>query len=185
MKKFISLALALMLVMSLSVTAFAAETNPDTITSADGTKTINVKGTYKVDGTVDSISVNVAWSGMEFTYSTGSQGTWDPVEHTYSGGTGAGWSTNKGTITVTNNSNVAVTAKLSFKVNEDLRYLVAGTFTETSGTANDNVLELATAVGTAKGEGPSATAEFGISGEAIAQNYETLGTITVTIAKKN
>ena len=57
-----------------------------------------------------------------------------------------------------------------------------GTFTETSGTENDKVLELATAVGTTLENAPKATANFGISGAAIDAD-KTLGTITVAIAK--
>ena len=59
---------------------------------------------------------------------------------------------------------------------------VVGTFTEASGTANDNILNLATAEGTAVADAPTASANFGISGAAIDAN-KALGTITVTIAK--
>ena len=59
---------------------------------------------------------------------------------------------------------------------------VVGTFTEASGTANDNILNLATAEGTEVANAPTATANFGISGAAIDAD-KTLGTITVTIAK--
>ncbi len=59
---------------------------------------------------------------------------------------------------------------------------IFGTFTEASGTENDNVLELATAEGTEVANAPTATANFGISGAAIDAN-KALGTITVTIAK--
>ena len=52
-------------------------------------------------------------------------------------------------------------------------------------TENDNVLALATAVGTEVANAPKATAQFGISGAAITETKDTLGTITVTIAKAN
>ena len=116
---------------------------------------------------------------MDFTYTGASQGTWNPVTHTYEGATEGGWSNNTPAITVTNHSNVAVNATLGFTANVTG---VVGTFTEASGTENDNVLELATAEGTEVANAPTATANFGISGAAIDAN-KALGTITVTIAK--
>ena len=178
MKKLISLILALVMVMSLSVTAFAYETN-----NGSEATTINVKGTFKTAGAAgEKISVDVAWEGMEFTYTEGSAGEWLPGEHKYAEDGEGAWSTNKGTVTVTNHSNVAVTATLNF---ESAVNGVVGTFTEASGTENDKVLELATAVNTTVAGAPKATAEFGISGSAITESKKTLGTITVTIAKAN
>ena len=116
---------------------------------------------------------------MDFTYTGASQGTWNPVTHAYEGAIDGGWSDNTPAITVTNHSNVAVNATLSFTANVTG---VVGTFTEVSGTENDNILELATAEGTAVADAPTASANFGISGAAIDAD-KALGTITVTIAK--
>ena len=175
MKKTLSIILALVIALSLSVTAFAAETN-----EGSSPTDITVNGTY-VPGTTgaEQISVDIVWDAMDFTYTGASQGTWNPATHAYDGATAGGWSDNTPGITVKNHSNVAVNATLGFKA--DVAGVV-GTFTETSGTANDKVLELATAEGTEVSAAPTATANFGISGAAIDAD-KTLGTITVTIAK--
>ena len=141
---------------------------------------ITVTGVYQAGTTADEkISVDIVWDAMDFTYTAPSQGTWNPATHAYEGATAGGWSDNTPAITVTNHSNVAVNATLGFTANVTG---VVGTFTEASGTENDNVLELATAEGTEVANAPTATANFGISGAAIDAD-KTLGTITVTIAK--
>ena len=174
MKKILSIILALAMALSMSVTAFAA-TNDGT----SGTD-ITVNGTYTPGTAADEkISVDIVWEAMNFTYTAPSQGTWNPATHAYEGATEGGWSDNTPSITVKNHSNVAVNATLDFKA--DVAGVV-GTFTETSGTANDKVLELATAEGTEVSAAPTATANFGISGAAIDAD-KTLGTITVTVAK--
>ena len=152
--------------------------NPST-GNGKGKYNIEISGTY-TPGTADEIiSVDVAWEAMDFTYTGASQGTWNPVTHTYEGATEGGWSNNTPAITVTNHYNVAVNATLGFTANVTG---VVGTFTEASGTENDNILNLATAEGTTLENAPTATANFGISGAAIDAD-KTLGTITVTIAK--
>ena len=174
MKKTLSVILALVMALSLSVTAFAATNDGSSPTE------ITVNGTY-IPGTAaaEIISVDVAWDAMDFTYTAPSQGTWNPVTHTYEGATEGGWSDNNPAITVKNHSNADIYATLDFTT--DVTGII-GTFTEASGTANDNILELATAVGTEVANAPTATANFGISGAAIDAD-KALGTITVTIAK--
>ena len=175
MKKLFATLLAVAMLASGSVTAFAAETNHGTQDTE-----ITVNGSY-VSGAAGSsvISVDIEWEAMNFTYSATSEGTWNPATHAYDGQTEGGWSDNTPAITVTNHSNVAVNATLGFTA--DVTGVV-GTFTEASGTENDNILNLATAEGTEVANAPTATANFGISGAAIDAN-KTLGTITVTIAK--
>ena len=175
MKKLFATLLAVAMLASVSVTAFAAETNHGTQDTE-----ITVNGSY-VSGAAGSsvISVDIEWEAMNFTYSATSEGTWNPATHAYDGQTEGGWSDNTPAITVTNHSNVAVNATLGFTA--DVTGVV-GTFTEASGTENDNILNLATAEGTEVANAPTASANFGISGAAIDAD-KTLGTITVTIAK--
>ena len=173
MKKTLSIILALVLALSLSVTAFAAENNGTSSTD------ITVNGTYipSTSSADETISVDIVWDAMDFTYTAPSQGTWNPVTHAYEGAIEGGWSDNTPAITVTNHSNAAVNATIGFTANVTG---VVGTFTEASGTENDNILNLATAEGTEVANAPTATANFGISGAAIDAD-KTLGTITVTI----
>ena len=175
MKKLFATLLAVAMLASVSVTAFAAETNNGTQDTE-----ITVNGSF-VSGTAGSsvISVDIAWDAMDFTYTAASQGTWNPATHAYDGATSGGWSDNTPSITVKNHSNVAVNATLGFTANVTG---VVGTFTEASGTENDNILNLATAEGTTLENAPTATANFGISGAAIDADQK-LGTITVSIAK--
>ena len=141
---------------------------------------ITITGVYQAGTAADEkISVDIVWEAMDFTYTAPSQGTWNPATHAYEGATAGGWSDNPPAITVKNHSNVAVNATLGFT--PDVTGVV-GTFTEASGTANDSVLELATAEGTEVENAPTATANFGISGAAIDAD-KALGTITVAIAK--
>ena len=117
---------------------------------------------------------------MEFTYSVGGNKVWNAQTHQYTvTDATSGWSENGNIVKVTNHSNVNVSATLGFTADV---VDVVGTFTEASGTENDSVLELATAVGTTHENAPTATANFGISGAAIDAD-KTLGTTTVTIAK--
>ena len=141
---------------------------------------IIVTGVYQSGTAADEkISVDLVWEAMDFSYTAASQGTWNPVTHTYEGATAGGWSDNNPAITVKNHSNTDIYATLDFTT--DVTGIV-GTFTEASGTANDNILELATAVGTEVANAPTATANFGINGAAIDADQK-LGTITVSIAK--
>ena len=153
--------------------------NPST-GNGKGKYNIEISGTYTPGAAADEIiSADIAWDAMDFTYTAPSQGTWNPANHTYEGATAGGWSDNTPAITVTNHSNAAINATLGFTA--DVTGVV-GTFTEASGTANDNVLELATAEGTEVANAPTATANFGISGAAIDADQQ-LGTITIAIAK--
>ena len=165
---------------TLHLTLFPTLTENPSTGNGKGKYNIEISGTYTPGAAADEIiSVDIAWDAMDFTYTAPSQGTWNPANHTYEGATEGGWSNNTPAITVTNHSNVAVNATLGFTANFTG---VVGTFTEASGTENDNILNLATAEGTEVANAPTATANFGISGAAIDAD-KALGTITVTIAK--
>ena len=196
MKKMISFALAILLVASMSVTAFAAEAGPG---RGEGKWDITVNGNYTPGNSVDVISVDISWAEMSFTYTGGSLGTWNTATHEYEGGTDGSWSDKKTRITVKNHSNCEITASFEFKAATGLN--VTGTFYTRSDGDGYTTLEsdaqnfwLATAVGTTRNDenesqdtSPRDTIYFGMTGGSIDKDYNTtdssLGTITVRIAK--
>ena len=172
MKKVMSLTLALALILSLAIPAFAA-------TNEGGNTNIDVKAQYNGGATTpDKINVNVAWGAMEFTYNVGGTQDWDAANHKYVNNVTQNWTATGNTVTVTNHSNVAVTANLTFAAGAD--------YSSITGKFDKATLELATAVGTEVAKAPADTATLTLEGT-LAETVTTMtqvGTITVAIAKK-
>lgn len=177
MKKKTALVLTLAMVFSLApLSAYA-----DTIGTAGGTASHDVKATYRADSSGSAggkvYSVDITWGDMAFTY-TAEAGIWDPKTHTTTSSTGGVWTVNNtdgDKITVTNHSNTDVTATFS--------YAAASDFDGISGTFDNASLNLASAVGTAVDEAPNGTAALSLSGalgSTTADNTK-IGTITVTL----
>lgn len=189
MKKLLACVLALGLAVSTSVTAFAEDAaTTDTNDSTKSTE-IAVNGSYQAATPAgSSISVDVVWEDMSFTYTGESQGAWDPKTHSYGDTIPAHWAWSKATedktapnITLTNHSDTGVKAKFAFTPKVDG---LNGTFTGVGDTtlADDNTLTLPTAVGTASDNAPRAVTSFSIGGSGIDSNRQ-LGCIIVAIAK--
>lgn len=178
MKKIISGAFALLLIAALSVSAFAAP-----ITTIGGSEGKEVTGTYVPTSSSMVYSVDISWGAMTFTYTAASTGTWNPATHSYTGASAAAWdwTAESNIITVTNHSNAAVTANLSFTPTAS--GVVGGFYTATKGTAavTGNRLSLATAVGTTVNNAPTKSAYFQITGGTISADVK-LGDITVTLS---
>lgn len=186
MKRMLSMALAATLAMS--GTAFAAEGGSET--GVKDKVEITVKGAYEAEHKAEEVvSVDVKWDAMNFVYADTSEGDWNPATHSYTGkSTEAGWVATTKTIEVVNHSNTQITASMTFEQDSAISGTLTGTFTENNGTANDGKLTLASAAeGEALGnydKAPKASAEFGISGDAISDTESVkLGVITVEITK--
>lgn len=96
------IAIALIMTLAVSTTAFAENVSQNGSSSAD------VKATYNDGADAGKIySVDITWQGMDFTY-TAADTVWNPQTHTYDPITEPYWS--DGMITVTNHSNDAITA---------------------------------------------------------------------------
>lgn len=165
MKKIFALILTFALALTAaSVPAFAADT-----IGKGGSAVKDVKATYSAgDSAAIVYSVDITWGEMSFTYN---DGAWDPDTHKYD----ASWSSKGNTVTVTNHSNTAVTAKLS--------YTAADNYTDIAGKFEKGELNLATAVGTDISNAPHDSDTLTVSG---ALSSETLadtaiGTVTVTL----
>ena len=180
MKKFFAFVSALALALSLAaVPAFAAG---DTIDTATGSSSHAVKATYD-DGSGSGsgggtivYSVNIEWGAMEFTYTAASKGQWNPDTHAYGEDTKASWTSNgSNTVKITNHSNAAVKATLS--------YTAATGFEEIIGSFDNATINLATAEGTTLANAPTETARLTLTGELASTTTDntTIGTVTVTL----
>lgn len=177
MKKKTALVLTLAMVFSLApLSAYA-----DTIDAVGRTASHNVTATY-VDGSSGGAggtvyNVDITWGDMAFTY-TAAAGIWDPATHTTTGAEGGGWTVDMeggNTITVTNHSNTGVTAAFGYAADTD--------FTGITGTFDNAMLDLPTAVGTTVEAAPKGTTSLSLDGpldSATADNTK-IGTITVTL----
>ena len=168
-KIFVALTLALVLVCFATVPVLAGSTATGT-----GSTNITVNGVYVPGALADSsVSVNISWGSMTFTYTDASQGTWNPDTHRYENQSTPTWQAEGNTITVTNNSNVKVNAAFSFTPTVDT---VSGKFTWAGETVSTLPFEAATANGAT-----SATVTFTVTG--YISSTSSLGTIVVTITQ--
>lgn len=168
MKKIVSLCLALALVMSLGITAFANETDVglgDYSTAVTGSTVNSTTG-----GTV--FSVDITWSDMDFIYHGAQAPVWDAENHTYTEGAAAYWE-GWGHIKVANNSNAGITATPSYTA-------AAGYEDATMRFDTDKLC-----VGTAEFGEQRANAIYVTPTGSLPNDTQdkTIGTITITIAE--
>lgn len=172
----------------------AEEDTTVSLSSGDGStaetgeisETINVKGLIgESTPSAEVVSVDIIWGNMEFTYTPPSQGTWDPGSHTYTDGETAGsWTSSSNSIEVTNHSNVDVTASFGFESADELD--IDGEFQDTAGDVVESLV-LASADNGQAGQAGTPTTKtvyFYVTGGAIASATDSLGTISVTVSKR-
>ncbi len=173
MKKLLTLILALALVASVSVTAFAAE--PDaTLIGDDNSASVDVYVTYEdTTNTPTVYSVDVEWQEMNFTYVSAGTLVWKPETHEYEQQTTGAWETKSADIKVTNHSNAAVDVTVTYTAN--------GT-TGVTGTITNGTFTLETAEGKTVAEAPSKTATFTVGGIPTDKKAKDLKVGTVTVS---
>ena len=166
MKKIFTIMLAMALVMSMSMTAFASDLG--------GSKDVTAK--YEQNESEQPIyNVDLNWGELSFTYTETVEKVWNPDTHTYSTTTTGSWDKTETTITVTNHSNVEVAVSMSVTpvsgTGVDVT-LTGGNATLAAGKENDvNVAESVTGTVKISGNPTGTVPEAGIK----------VASITVTI----
>lgn len=200
MKKLGALLMALVMVLSLSVTAFAVDPTSSTLDLSEG----NTSATHGVYGIIDVenessatkvYKVDITWGSLVFTYivNAGSRTTkWDPETHTYvsttEGGYAGTWGCQDGAdkVTLKNHSNAAM--KATFTFTNSLYSTITPSMKDDSNndlTANGTVL--ASAVGTSVADAPSVTGIVSLTGDLPYTvnngSYQQLFNLTVALAE--
>ena len=182
MKKLFATILAVAMLASVSVTAFAAETNHGTQDTE-----ITVNGSY-VSGAAGSsvISVDIEWGDMEFTYSVGGTKIWDAQTHQYTvtDATG-GWSENGNNVKVTNHSNVDVKATFTYAPESGNTLTGAFNYDNSKTADSTGAVSLAAGVVGQVSAADYVTAALKLSGtpSSTMTDFTKVGTITVKITK--
>ena len=174
-KKLTAVAMTGMMTLGMGTSVCAASP----ITQIGGTDAKDVKATYATNQAAQTVySVDIAWGGMQYTYTIDSEGTWNPSTHKFDGASEAGsWSCSDGAdkVKVTNHSNAAVKAAFTYEAENDYK-TINGSFDKPNVT-------LPTAEGTEVLNAPTDTATLSLSG-ALKKNVPTattIGTATVTL----
>ena len=156
MKKILVIALAVAMVLSQGVCAFAADKSDktDTIKSvtsvSNGTIDVNVTDSSRTDTVY---YVTVEWKNTGMAYEVTGNNKWNPVNHAYTDEElELNWNDKEANVIVTNHSNAGVTATIASVDGNKLSYKF-----DTQHQENTNTFDLATAVNTEVGEAPANT----------------------------
>ena len=194
MKKIISLLLALVIVMGLSVTAFAEPTSSDK-TSVPANETASITAGYEA-GSVSKppvYRVNVAWEQVGTIKYTGAKEVYDwntgtLVYDKNDKSTDAKWDVSSDAavnITVTNYSNMAVTATCGAPAASNGVTQIEGSYADNQSTSVLNLGSADNGRGTSgAGQPVVLTANYAITNVegSITETNTTIGKITVTLA---
>ena len=118
MKKFFAISLAIVMILSLSITAFAD------LTASQTSEAITV--TYTSENNTDKAvyGADVAWTDLAVTYSYGKD--WDPATLNYTTVVDPSWTEDEVIVTITNNSNAAIYSKVTYNTANGLSGAVDG-----------------------------------------------------------
>ena len=174
MKKLFAVLLAVAILCTMSVTAFAATVTTTGDTSAD----LTVK--YSAGSKVDAYAATIEWGSMEFTYTAAAK-TWNTNTLTWDDNGTAAWS-NAGTVTITNKSSQAITAKFGWSPESDAKGVTG--ITVNGSAISENGYTIASAdTGAATGNAQSQTFSILPTGEYTGTNTSAVkvGSITITL----
>lgn len=168
MKKLVSLALAVITILCLSVPAFATEV------TEGGDYTAEVTGSYiaGIEGSNTVYCVDITWDDLDMTYHAAKEAVWNTDDLKYSEVTPAYWE-GKGTITVTNRSNIGISATPS--------YSAAAGYSNANMTFSTDKLRVSTAEFGTEHSGSITVTPTGWLPSM--DESDTIGTITLTIAQ--
>ena len=193
MKKLIAILAVVSLLACLGgLNAFAAtetvvldDTKP--VGTSDADVVINVKDGNDeiiedddVDATTKVYSVDVEWEAMTFVFKTAQtvdELEWDPETHRYTNLVGT-WEDDTAVVTVTNHSNATVDVAVAF-ADDTVSTQKLGVTAAITGTDR----ELASAVGTAVDNAPSASYDVTVSGTPAQLTEFVVETVVVTLSK--
>ena len=112
MKKFLTLFLVVVMVLSIAIPAFAEDAveTATPIENASGNTQMDVTVSTEKTAETTKYRVDVSWTSLDFTYVFANSGTWNPAEHEYENRGNGYWKDDKTTsaITVKNHSNIGV-----------------------------------------------------------------------------
>jgi len=177
MRKLFAILLTVAMLATMSMTAFAAE-GSDLNNKAEDAVSITLTGKYQAGSAAEVVSVDVAWGAMEFTY-TEAGVKWDPSQHKEVADGEAKWTADGNNITVTNHSNVKITAGFTFSSS-----VVDGKFYNAAENGTEkNSITLERAEENSALDSQRDTVYFVVESGTISDDNNALGTITVTINK--
>ena len=169
MRKAYTIVLAVLLVLSMATTVFAA--------APGDSESVDVTGKYNSTITEAVVySVDITWESMVFTYSETTEKVWNAADHSYDTTSTGSWDKTTASITVTNHSNAAVTATVAYSpvVN-----------TGVTGTLNTTEKVLAAGVEGKPNEADALVATLTISGKptsTVTGDGVKIGSITITLS---
>lgn len=186
MKKLASILLALILVLGLTMGAYA--TNIESVDNGSNTDTGNVSITFQSGTNATVYYVTVEWGNLEFKYQEAGTGTWNPTEHKYTDATNAGWVGSDGDV-VSGESNNTITRSNAIVVanHSNAAVVVSATFAndtaQQTGTMNTGVTaSLSVTAPTTLG---SATEHMNAYNDAEKVSYNLVVSGTPTVSENN